>query len=64
MPRNEHDERWQREYDRAHFTTVSCRIPRAQADELKEACKALNTTMHAVLKNAIADCIEQAKGSR
>jgi len=55
------DRESQKRWDQTNMVTISCRITRKKADDLKEACTALGTNRNAVLLKAINDVIKEAK---
>lgn len=55
------DRESQKRWDRTNMVTISCRITKKKADELKEACTTLCTNRNAVLLKAINMAIAEAK---
>lgn len=48
-------------WDKAHMTTVACKITKEKAELFKAACKERGTTPNAVLSKRINEYIQEAR---
>lgn len=55
--RRERAKKRHREYQRGHYCTVCCRVPREVGEAFKRLCYSYRTTPNSVLKRAVLDAV-------